>query len=144
MNRSYSSSKLYLLWCPGWFKMYLQTLSTPVFETENAEAYCCHLNRPVTKLFSFINFSELSAIIVANSSSDFEGERETSKWTCSGLAYIAYNFDETTLRRNYTWEHDSILWEFHLLQLRVINNNRWIMVNNPCNIFFYPDAVLFF
>ena len=59
MNCWYSSSKLCFLWCSGWFRIYLQILSTLDFETEKAEADCCHLNSPFTKLFSLINFSKL-------------------------------------------------------------------------------------
>jgi hypothetical protein len=33
--------------------MYLHTLSTSDFETENAAAESCHLNRPTHNLFSF-------------------------------------------------------------------------------------------
>lgn len=50
--------------------MYLQTLSISDFETEKAEADCCHANMLWLNLLSLINFEELSAIIVANSSSD--------------------------------------------------------------------------
>jgi hypothetical protein len=64
----------------------LQILSTLDFDTEKAEADCCHLKSPFTKIFSLINFSELSAIIVANSCSAILAVRETRKWTCSGLA----------------------------------------------------------
>jgi hypothetical protein len=66
--------------------MYLHTLSTSDLETENAEAESCQANVPIERLFSFINFMELSAIIVASNSSDNAGDREASKWTCSGLA----------------------------------------------------------
>jgi len=77
--------------------MYLQTLSTSDFETENADAESCHLNRVAHKLFSFMNLSELSAIDVNNDSSDVFGERDATKWTCSALAYIAYNFESLLL-----------------------------------------------
>jgi hypothetical protein len=68
--------------------MYLQTLSTSPFDTEKADAVSCHENFPMHNLFWLIKFSELSAIIVAKSSSDNFGEREARKWTWSGLAYI--------------------------------------------------------
>jgi hypothetical protein len=50
--------------------MYLQTLSTSVFETEKAEADCYQANKPILSLLSLINFTELSDTIVANASSD--------------------------------------------------------------------------
>ena len=59
--------------------MYLQTLSTSAFDTENAEAKSCQLKLPKHNLFSFIKSSELSAIIVAKYSSDNFGEREIIK-----------------------------------------------------------------
>ena len=65
--------------------MYLQTLSTSDFEIEKAEADYCHPNVPWLSLLSLINFRELSAIIVANTSSDNLGERETRIWACSGF-----------------------------------------------------------
>ena len=77
--------------------MYLQTLSISDFETENADADCCHLKWPLESLFWLMNFSKLSAIIVARCCSEISGERDTRIWTCSGFAYIAYNFDELLL-----------------------------------------------
>ena len=59
--------------------MYLQTLSTSDFETGKAEADFCHANTPALSLFSLINFEELSATMVANTSYDNLGERETRK-----------------------------------------------------------------
>jgi hypothetical protein len=59
--------------------MYLQTLSTSDFDTEKADAVACQENFPVQSLFWFINFSELSATIVAKLSSDNFGERDTRK-----------------------------------------------------------------
>ena len=59
--------------------MYLQTLSTSALETENAEQDCCQKNLFSQSLLSFINRSELSAIMVANFSSDILGEREIKK-----------------------------------------------------------------
>ena len=66
--------------------MYLQTLSTSDFETENAEADACHVNRPGLSLFELINPDELSATMVSRVSSDKPGEREERKCTCSGFA----------------------------------------------------------
>ena len=66
--------------------MYLHTLSTSDFETENADADCCHAKFFLASLFALIKRSELSAIIVANSISEISGERETRKCICSGLA----------------------------------------------------------
>ena len=59
--------------------MYLQTLSTSDFDTENADADFCHANRPTHNLFSLINRSELSAKIVARTSSDNLGERDIKR-----------------------------------------------------------------
>ena len=56
--------------------MYLQILSTSDFETEKAEADSCHANTPTLSLLSLINFAELTATIVANTSSAIFGERE--------------------------------------------------------------------
>ena len=58
--------------------IYLQTLSTSDLETENAEQDC-HENLFSQSLLSFINRSELSAIMVANFSSDILGERAIKK-----------------------------------------------------------------
>jgi hypothetical protein len=49
------------------------------FETEKAEADCCHENFPLHKLLSFIKLSELFAITVAIVSSEMAGEREIKK-----------------------------------------------------------------
>jgi hypothetical protein len=49
------------------------------FETEKAEADCCHSNIPTLSLLSLINLEQLSATIVANISSDIFGEREARK-----------------------------------------------------------------
>ncbi len=73
--------------------MYLQTLSTSDFDTEKAEADSCQANRLLHSLFWFIKLSELSATIEARISSDNLGERDTRKWACSGLAYMAYNWE---------------------------------------------------
>ncbi|HSR17801.1 MAG TPA: hypothetical protein VLM39_06880 [Ignavibacteriaceae bacterium] len=59
--------------------MYLQTLLTSALDTENAAAESCHLILPVHSLFSFINRSELSDIIVDKYSSDNFEEREIMK-----------------------------------------------------------------
>jgi hypothetical protein len=48
-------------------------------ETEKADADCYQLNLPDTSLFLFKKRSELSAIMVANSSSDKVAERDTNK-----------------------------------------------------------------
>ncbi len=56
--------------------MCLQTLSTSDFETEKAEADCCHENTPELSLLSLINFEELSATMVTNTSSANPGEKE--------------------------------------------------------------------
>ena len=66
--------------------MYLQTLFTSALDTENAAADFCHSNFPGHNLFSLINRSELSSIIVDKYSSDNFGERDIIKWTCSGFA----------------------------------------------------------
>ncbi|OJY88203.1 MAG: hypothetical protein BGP13_06580 [Sphingobacteriales bacterium 40-81] len=50
--------------------MYLYTLSTSVFEIENADADCCYANLSIHNLLSWINFAELSAIIVSIVSSE--------------------------------------------------------------------------
>lgn len=63
------------------------------FETENAEADCCHLKNVDVSLFPLIKSAELSAIIEASSSSDNSGDFEINMCTCSGLAYMAYSFD---------------------------------------------------
>jgi hypothetical protein len=57
----------------------LQTLSTSDLDTEKADAVFCHSNLTMDNVFSFINLSELSATIVANSSSEIFGERDTIK-----------------------------------------------------------------
>jgi hypothetical protein len=57
----------------------LHTLSTSDFDTEKAEADFCHANFPKDNLFWLINFSELSAIMVAKSSSEIFGERDIRK-----------------------------------------------------------------
>ena len=54
--------------------MYRQTLSTSDFETEKAEADCCHSKTPELSLLSLINFEELSATIVAIASSCSAGD----------------------------------------------------------------------
>ena len=54
-------------------------MSMSDFETEKAEADCCHLNWPDTSLFSLIKFSELSAIMVANCSSDKVAARDIKR-----------------------------------------------------------------
>jgi len=59
--------------------MYLHTLSTSDFDTEKAEADFCHANFAMDNLFWLINFSELSAIMVAKSSSEIFGERDIRK-----------------------------------------------------------------
>jgi len=59
--------------------MYLQTLSTSPFDTENAEHDCCHWNNPAHSLFSLINRCELSAIIVTKLSIFKFGSKETRK-----------------------------------------------------------------
>ena len=59
--------------------MYLQTLSTSDFETENAEAESCQLNSLMHSLFWFINRLELSATIEARPSSDSLGDLEIRK-----------------------------------------------------------------
>ena len=69
--------------------MYLQTLSMPDLETEKAAADCCQLKCPIISLFSLMNFSELSEIIVASSTSERVGVLDTRMCTCSGLAYMA-------------------------------------------------------
>jgi hypothetical protein len=46
------------------------------FDTENAAADFCHEKLYFESLFLFIKRSLLSAIVVANCSSDIEGERE--------------------------------------------------------------------
>ena len=56
--------------------MYLHTLSTSDFETENAEAESCQAKAPILSLFSLMNFEELSATIVAKAPSDNVGDRE--------------------------------------------------------------------
>ena len=66
--------------------MYLQTLSTSAFDTENAAADPCQANCPIHNLFSLIKRSELSDIIVDRYSSENFGERDIIKWTCSGFA----------------------------------------------------------
>ena len=43
------------------------------------EAEVCQVKIPRHSLFSFINFCELSAILVINVSSDIFGDRETRK-----------------------------------------------------------------
>ena len=82
MNDSYSSAKVILWWCLGWFSIYLQTLLTSTFDTENAAADSCHANLPTQSLLWFINLSELSAIIVERYSSDNLAERDIIKCTC--------------------------------------------------------------
>ena len=59
--------------------MYLQTLSTSDLETKNAEQDRCQKNLFSQSLLSFINRSDLSAIMVSNFSSDILGECETKK-----------------------------------------------------------------
>lgn len=59
--------------------MYLQTLATSDFDTEKADADCCHSNCPLESLFSFINRPVLSETNVAKTFSDNLGERETRK-----------------------------------------------------------------
>ena len=44
-----------------------------------------------------MNRSELSATMVARVSSDNRGERKTRKCACSGLAYMAYNYESLLL-----------------------------------------------
>ena len=61
--------------------MYLQIRSTSDFETENAEADCCHLNGIEVSLFSLIKSAELSAMMEASSSSDKSGDFEINKCT---------------------------------------------------------------
>src|SRR6185295_132730 len=77
--------------------MYLHTRSTSDLETENAAADCCHEKFPRHNLFSLIKRAELSAIIVARTSSEYFGEREMSKCTCSGLANMEYIFESLLL-----------------------------------------------
>ncbi|MDQ6844474.1 MAG: hypothetical protein M3Z92_09005 [Bacteroidota bacterium] len=54
-------------------------MSTSDFETENAEADCCHSKVAPLNLFSLINLEELSATIDAKISSDMRGERDARK-----------------------------------------------------------------
>ena len=63
-------------------------LSISDFETENADADCCHLNGPETSLFSLMKLSELSEIIVANSTSDKVAARDTTKCKCCQLPLV--------------------------------------------------------
>ena len=53
----------------------------------------CQENWLLQSLFLFIKFWELLATTEARSSSDNFGERDTRKWTCSGLAYIEYDWE---------------------------------------------------
>ena len=86
MKVSYSSAKLTFLWCLGWLSMYLHTLSTSDFDTENAASDSCQAKRPVHNLISLINLEALSDTIDASYASDNSGDRDTRIWTCSGLA----------------------------------------------------------
>jgi hypothetical protein len=58
--------------------MYLQILSTSDFETENAEADSCQANNPTINFLSLINLDELSATMVAKTSSDIFGFGKSS------------------------------------------------------------------
>ena len=55
-------------------------------ETEKAAADCCPRVLGATSFFLLMNFSELSEIMVASSTSDKVGALDTRKCTCSGLA----------------------------------------------------------
>jgi hypothetical protein len=56
------------------------------YNTENAEADCCHENFPLHNLLSLMNFIKLFAMVVAMLSSEIEGERDIKKCTCCGFA----------------------------------------------------------